>query len=503
MSLLNPNDEDEDSSTFSFASENTSYDPEAEAYTVLRLLNCPLCGRLFSDPVTYLCGNTFCRGCLLSHSTAFRFQCTVQGCGRLHGVDERTARTDVSVSKLTDICRKEIPELISRVTQQNTRTNSRYTQDEFDFLERHLCDDDANSSDEEESQFYSRRFDSSDIYSENKSNDNSNNSHVVRTDLSRLKDLLAGELECQVCYQLFIDPVTTPCGHTYCRPCLTRSLDHNDRCPLCRYQLRSYEYYRNNPINKTISTFITSLYPALYADRRQSAESELYDSMQDVPIFVTSLVFPRMPCFLHIFEPRYRLMIRRCLESRQRKFGMILQEDSEYGTMLEIRSSEFLDDGRSMVETIGTYRFRLVERGIRDGYIVGRVERIDDIDPEQELERERDAIRVADINNANPINPRTYEPTISELITIARDFIESLRNGYAPWLLQRLNSTYGDMPEDPSDFSFWIASVIPIEESEKYRLLGVRSIRERMKIIVSWIEQLRGQWWFSRGCSIS
>ncbi|CAG8739811.1 24653_t:CDS:1, partial [Gigaspora rosea] len=85
----------------------------------------------------------------------------------------------------------------------------------------------------------------------------------------------------------------------------------------------------------------------------------------------------------------------------------------------------------------------------------------------------------------------------------ARDFIESLRNGYAPWLLQRLNSTYGDMPNDPSDFSFWVASVIPIDENEKYKLLAERSVRERMKMIVNWIDQLKEQWWFDRGCVIS
>ena len=47
----------------------------------------------------------------------------------------------------------------------------------------------------------------------------------------------------------------------------------------------------------------------------------------------------------------------------------------EYGTMLEIRSVQMLSDGRSMVETWGTWRFRVLERGLLDGYMVGRVER--------------------------------------------------------------------------------------------------------------------------------
>ena len=48
---------------------------------------------------------------------------------------------------------------------------------------------------------------------------------------------------------------------------------------------------------------------------------------------------------------------------------------NDYGTMLEIRSVQMLADGRSMVETWGTYRFRILERGALDGYMVGRIER--------------------------------------------------------------------------------------------------------------------------------
>jgi Lon protease-like protein len=47
----------------------------------------------------------------------------------------------------------------------------------------------------------------------------------------------------------------------------------------------------------------------------------------------------------------------------------------DYGTMLEIRSVQILDDGRSLLETWGVWRFRLVEKDTRDGYMVGRVER--------------------------------------------------------------------------------------------------------------------------------
>lgn len=52
-----------------------------------------------------------------------------------------------------------------------------------------------------------------------------------------------------------------------------------------------------------------------------------------------------------------------------------LQGVMEYGTMLEIQSVQMLPDGRSMVETVGSHRFRLMEKGSLDGYTVGRIER--------------------------------------------------------------------------------------------------------------------------------
>lgn len=43
---------------------------------------------------------------------------------------------------------------------------------------------------------------------------------------------------------------------------------------------------------------------------------------EPLPIFVCTQALPGIPCPLHVFEPRYRLMIRRCVESGSRRFGM-------------------------------------------------------------------------------------------------------------------------------------------------------------------------------------
>jgi Lon protease-like protein len=131
---------------------------------------------------------------------------------------------------------------------------------------------------------------------------------------------------------------------------------------------------------------VKTAFPDEYVDRGISIEREERDARLDTPIFVCTLAFPGMPTILHVFEPRYRLMIRRCIESSSPRFGMLLpsratgqgeglQGVMEYGTMLEIQSVQMLPDGRSMVETIGTHRFKLLEKGSLDGYTIGRIER--------------------------------------------------------------------------------------------------------------------------------
>lgn len=57
---------------------------------------------------------------------------------------------------------------------------------------------------------------------------------------------------------------------------------------------------------------------------------------------------------------------------------------SEYGTMLEICDIKFFPDGRSVVDTVGGRRFRVLDRSMRDGYHTARVEFLDEVKVEGE-----------------------------------------------------------------------------------------------------------------------
>ena len=50
---------------------------------------------------------------------------------------------------------------------------------------------------------------------------------------------------------------------------------------------------------------------------------------EELPVFLCTMAYPGMPCPLHIFEPKYRLMIRRCMETNSRRFGMCHPSDEE------------------------------------------------------------------------------------------------------------------------------------------------------------------------------
>lgn len=249
---------------------------------------------------------------------------------------------------------------------------------------------------------------------------------------------LASELECQVCTLIYHEPVTTPCGHTFCKSCLLRSLDHSDKCPLCRCDLPGFAHFSDHAPNATVVTLVSQLFGELYRDRVEAArvEAEGTDPAMTTPIFVCTLAFPNMPTFLHVFEPRYRLMMRRAMAA-DRRFGMVLPSRSnggvhEYGTMLEIRNMQLLPDGRSMVETVGVARFKVLDHGTLDGYSVARTEPIDDI-PESE-ERELERVALERIGGGGP-----EEQSTEELMRTCRDFVEVLRSGSTPWILQRLN----------------------------------------------------------------
>lgn len=327
--------------------------------------------------------------------------------------------------------------------------------------------------------------------------------------LDHLKESSKSELECQVCYGLMLDPLTTPCGHTFCRKCVARVLDHSRLCPVCRRQLLMRPGVQHEAGNRRLSQLLEHLCPDQIASRAEAAAQE-ESSMQgdrNVPLFPCTLAYPEMPTFLHIFEPRYRLMIRRAMENGDRKFGMMMYnrrglrqgnlgetQFMQYGTMLSILGVEIMPDGRSLVETRGAYRFRVSEWTVLDGYIVGNIERLDDVTLAEEEEIEAAETSVPLPSNSDLL-AQLERTSTSDLLRIGTDFVARMRASSAPWLHERVIASYGPPPNDPALFPYWFASILPIADEEKYKLLPTTSVRERLKITARWIRRIEAQQW--------
>uniref|UniRef100_A0A3B4BFT3 RING-type domain-containing protein n=1 Tax=Periophthalmus magnuspinnatus TaxID=409849 RepID=A0A3B4BFT3_9GOBI len=56
-------------------------------------------------------------------------------------------------------------------------------------------------------------------------------------------------LQCFICLEVFTDPVTTPCGHTFCRVCINQHWNNNRpyTCPLCKHKFSSRPDLQINP----------------------------------------------------------------------------------------------------------------------------------------------------------------------------------------------------------------------------------------------------------------
>jgi len=358
-----------------------------------------------------------------------------------------------------------------------------------------------------------------------------NQSEVLDTVvLQHLKEATRSELDCQVCYSLFLDPFTMACGHTFCRACLREVLNHSNLCPVCRRSqaIPTGVNTRDAPSNVVLTNLLAGLCPDALSLRMEAAKLEEQISVKlDVPLFVCTLSFPSVPTFLHIFEPRYRLMIRRAIESGDRKFGMLLHNPSreaqgslgrvhfyQYGTLLHIVNMHLMPDGRSLIETIGISRFKVVKHGTKDDYTIGKIERIDDVSiaAEEALEaRETSAssglrnFSAQDHFGAPPHHLPARDPkqpvqlselntmSTQELFEIGVGFVKKMQEQSAPWLHVRVFQVYGQCPNDPALFPWWFASVLPTCDAEKYKLLATSSVRERLKMCAGWIVGIEAQ----------
>ncbi|KAL2800291.1 PUA-like domain-containing protein [Aspergillus keveii] len=495
-------------------------------HEVIRLIQCARCSRPFRTPLRLPCGNTVCRSCLppvrprtgVSYPASeerrqgFTCQWGREDCGADHCLGD--CGVDVTLTRLADIFQEVLGSGLDAVedgagTEINWKDSSEV---EAEVKSANIGTDLVRG-----------------VYDLVASGRLGYDASVVRYDppvqanrgqydraCETLKGAVRNELDCQVCYSLILDPLTTPCGHTFCRSCVTMALSHSNLCPFCRRKLNMTTSVQSERINKRLSDLIQLFLPDAVASRRADLGSDLEAGTEGkIPLFVTSLSFPTMPMALHIFEPRYRLMIQRVMESRSRKFGMVMPNRRgrlqqglgrapflRYGTVLVVDRYELLPDGRSLVIATGMSRFRVVSWELVDGYHVGKVQRVDDVPiSEEEAQESRETSAVLNISSSSTSNAteRSLESmSTQQLFQFALDFVLKERRQGAPWLHPRVLLAYGALPTDPAIFPWWLATILPIWDEEKYALLSSTTVRQRLKVTARWIKRLE-----SRPCPFS
>ena len=511
--------------------------PFTEVRQLIRLIQCRVCSAVLRDPYALPCGGNVCKSCMPgSHhrahisffATSDRLQglwCPLPDCAKEHAVGD--CSPDVALGRTLGVIEAELENALNEAQGLDLITHIMVK----DYWET------TGISSLREPESASRVFKGGRLlatYALAKAGNIKYEDEVTyvgsladgqaATDscvLGRVKRAARAEVDCQICYALFYDPVTTPCGHTFCRPCLQRVLDHAKYCPVCRRSLtiQPMVYSQDCPSNQILTKLISTFWSELLAERRQIAITEgLRDGRReyDIPVFVCTLSFPSMPTFLHVFEPRYRLMIRRALEG-DRTFGMVLGGSfMELGTLLRIVNVQFFPDGRSLLETVGTSRFRILERGILDGYVVARIQKVNDVSVAEEEALEAAETSGVETGNgdegscpsdcaggcgspARSRSPATREEvemaSTRDLMSLGEDFVRRMQAQSAPWLAARILAIYGECPNDPILFPWWLANVLPVRDSEKYRLLGTTTVRERLKMCCHWILEWERDTW--------
>ena len=189
-----------------------------------------------------------------------------------------------------------------------------------------------------------------------------------------------------------------------------------------------------------------------------------------LPLFPLHVVlFPGLPLPLHIFEPRYRLMIGQCLEA-DAPFGVVLiragrevgdpADPYSVGTTAQIVRQERLADGRLNLLCVGRHRFRIRALRTDQPYLAADVE---------------------------PLAERPTEPEAVDLTATLAGRVRAFLGAAAPAL---------ELPADPGALSFAVAALIPLDLAERQALLELTSTAERLRSLITYVDRearLRGR----------
>ncbi|MBD1211864.1 LON peptidase substrate-binding domain-containing protein [Dolichospermum circinale CS-1225] len=182
-------------------------------------------------------------------------------------------------------------------------------------------------------------------------------------------------------------------------------------------------------------------------------------AVRELPLFPLPevVLFPTRPLPLHIFEFRYRIMMNTILES-DRRFGVLMIDPvngtiANVGCCAEILHCQRLPDDRMKLLALGQQRFRVLEYVREKPYRVGLVEWIEDQPPAKDL-----------------------RPLASEVEQLLRDVVR-----LSSKLTEQNIELPNDLPDLPTELSYWIGSNLYGVAPEQQALLEIQDTVARLE----------------------
>lgn len=197
-------------------------------------------------------------------------------------------------------------------------------------------------------------------------------------------------------------------------------------------------------------------------------------AVRELPLFPLPdvVLFPQEVLPLHIFEPRYRMLLRTVMAGDQR-FGVVrwdpqTQTMADVGCCAEILHCQTQDDDRSNIVTMGQQRFRVLDIVREAPFRVGLVSWIED-EPEA--------------------GPAELDELASDVGQALRDVVELTGK-----LIGKPTSLPNDLPELPRELSFWIGAHLggPVADHQQ-ALLEITDTGERLRQEYELLDQTRRQ----------
>ncbi len=200
--------------------------------------------------------------------------------------------------------------------------------------------------------------------------------------------------------------------------------------------------------------------------------------MKEMPLFpLNTVLFPGMTIPLHIFEPRYKLMIGECIKNKL-PFGVVLIREGveaggsavpyEVGTSAYVTQVEWLKDERMNIEGLGYQRFKIRELRFDRPYLVGLVEDY----PLQGTDKP-EAVALA-----------------AEVSATMRAYLQSLMKAADVQL------SLDEIPNEGPSLAFFVGTLLPLSLAEKQSILAAESLLEMFeqeKVLIKRETALLGQ----------